>query len=315
VEEHPLSRVGLGTWAFGGVGWGQQDDRDSIAAIHRAVELGVNWIDTAAIYGDGHSETIVGQALHKVPAAQRPLIFTKVGIRIDQTSGKTYRDLSPRSIRLECNESLKRLGVDQIDLYQIHWPVDETSILEQAWHTLAELRTEGKIRWAGVSNFSVTLLERCAYLHPPDAVQVPLSLINREAMENIIPWCVSHTVPVLTYSPLESGLLTGRFSRKRLDALPADDWRRQRPLFKPPFLERALLLVELIRPVAEDLNISIPELAIAWCLHCPGVTGTIVGARSSEQVNSWIDAQTVTLDNHNLDLIDQAFHKSQATSN
>jgi aryl-alcohol dehydrogenase-like predicted oxidoreductase len=295
VEEHPLSHVGLGAWAFGGVGWGPQDDRDSIAAIHRAVELGVNWIDTAAVYGDGHAELIVGKALATLPAGERPLVFTKAGVRIDPDTAATYRDLSPASLRTECEASLKRLGLERIDLYQLHWPVDDPGIVEQAWETLGELQREGKVRWAGVSNFDVALLERCARIRTIDSVQLPLSLLNRQATESALPWAAAHGVPAIAYSPLESGLLSGSFSLERLAALPADDWRKRRVRFQAPQVERALELVELLRPITVELGISLVELAIAWTLHWSGVTSAIVGARSPEQVEGWIGAGGLTL--------------------
>ena len=287
--------MGLGAWAFGGVGWGPQDDRDSIAAIHRAVELGINWIDTAAVYGGGHSETVVGDALASLPEAERPLVFTKGGVRIDPVSGATYRDLSPSSLRAECEASLTRLQVERIDLYQLHWPVEDHEIVEQAWHTLGELRCEGKIRWPGVSNFDTKLLERCARIRVIDSVQLPLSLLNRQETENILPWAAAHSVPALVYSPLESGLLSGQFSLKRLAALPADDWRQRRPQFQMPQVERSLHLVELLRPIAAGLSASLAELAIAWTLQWPPVLGAIVGARSPKQIDDWIGAKNLVL--------------------
>ncbi len=296
VEELPLSRIGLGAWAFGGVGWGPQEDRDSIAAIHRAVELGVNWIDTAAVYGNGHAECIVGKALAALPASERPLVFTKAGVRIDPSSGSTYRDLSPDSLRIECEASLKRLQVQRIDLYQLHWPVEGHGIVEQAWATLGELCREGKIRWAGVSNFDITLLERCAHVRSIDSVQLPLSLLDRRVAESALPWTAAHGVPAIAYSPLESGLLSGSFSLERLAALPDDDWRRRRTRFQSPHLERTLEMVELLRPITAELGVSLVELAIAWTLHWSGVTGAIVGARAPEQVEGWVSAPGVALD-------------------
>ncbi len=291
-----LSRVGLGAWAFGGVGWGPQDDEDSIATICHATERGVNWIDTAAVYGNGHAERIVGRALATLPSSERPLVFTKAGVRIDPSSGSTYRDLSPASLRAECEASLERLGVQRIDLYQLHWPVDDHEIVEQAWGTLGELCREGKVRWAGVSNFDIPLLERCARVRPLDSAQLPLSLLEDKAVASELPWLTALGVPALVYSPLESGLLSGRFSLARLAALPSDDWRRQRPRFQSPQVERALHLVELLRPIANETEATPAELAIAWTLHCAGVTGAIVGARAPAQVDGWIGAAKLDID-------------------
>jgi aryl-alcohol dehydrogenase-like predicted oxidoreductase len=291
-----LSRLGLGAWAFGGVGWGPQDDRDSIATIRHAIASGVGWIDTAAVYGNGHAERIVGEAVADRPADERPLLFTKAGVLVDPDSGKTYRDLSPASVRRECEASLKRLGVERLDLYQLHWPVEEPEIVEAAWSTLGELREEGKIRWAGVSNFDLGLVERCARIRPLDAAQMPLSLLEDKIVDSELPWLAEHGVATIVYSPLESGLLSGRFSRERLAALPEDDWRRRRPRFQSPQVDRALDLVEALRPLAAELGASVAELAIAWTTHFDGVAGAIVGARSPAQVDGWIGAARLVLD-------------------
>jgi aryl-alcohol dehydrogenase-like predicted oxidoreductase len=291
-----LSRLGLGAWAFGGVGWGPQDDADSIATIHHAVERGVSWIDTAAVYGGGHAERIVGDALAALPAGERPLVFTKGGMRIDPDTGGTYRDLSPASLRGECEESLRRLRVERLDLYQLHWPVADTAVVEAAWATLAELRAEGKIGWAGVSNFDLGLAQRCAAIAPLGAAQLPLSLLETAATASELPWLAAAGVPTIVYSPLESGLLSGNFSLARLAALPEDDWRRRRPRFQSPAVERALDLVERLRPIAAALGASPAELAIAWALHFDGVTGAIVGGRTAAQVDGWIGAAGLELD-------------------
>lgn len=290
-----LSRIGLGAWAFGGVGWGPQDDRDSVATIRHAVSRGVGWIDTAAVYGGGHAERVVGTALAGLAPAERPLVFTKGGIRIDP-DGSTRRDLSPASLREECEESLRRLGVERLDLYQLHWPVADPGVVEEAWATLGELRDEGKIRWAGVSNFGPELLQRCAAIRPLDCGQYPLSLLEQGIADSELPWLAAHGVPVLAYSPLESGLLSGRFSAARLAALPEDDWRRRRPRFQSPQVDRALDLVERLRPLAAGLGASVGELAIAWALHFDGVAGAIVGGRTPDQVDGWIGAATLELD-------------------
>jgi aryl-alcohol dehydrogenase-like predicted oxidoreductase len=291
-----LSRVGLGAWAFGGVGWGPQDDRDSIATIRHAVASGVDWIDTAAVYGNGHAERIVGSAIADLPAEERPLVFTKAGMLVDPETGSTYRDLAPASLRAECEASLERLGIDRIDLYQLHWPVAEVEVVEAAWSTLGELREEGKIRWAGVSNFGPALLERCARIRPLDAAQLPLSLLGDEIVGAELPWLAERGVATIVYSPLESGLLAGSFSLERLAALPEDDWRRRRPRFQSPEVERALALVERLRPIAAELGASVAELAIAWTTHFEGVAGAIVGARTPAQVDGWIGAARLELD-------------------
>jgi aryl-alcohol dehydrogenase-like predicted oxidoreductase len=291
----PLSRIGLGAWAFGGVGWGPQDDRDSVATIRHALAAGVDWIDTAAVYGNGHAERIVGEAIAAMPASERPLVFTKAGVLVDPDSGKTYRDLSPASLRAECEGSLARLGIERIDLYQLHWPVEETEVVEAAWATLGELREEGKIRWAGVSNFGPELLERCARIRPLDAAQLPLSLLEDRIVDAELPWLAERGVATIVYSPLESGLLSGTFSLERLAALPEDDWRRRRPRFQSPEVERALALVEGLRPLAAELGTSVAELAIAWAVHFDGVAGAIVGGRTPAQVDGWIGAAQLQL--------------------
>jgi aryl-alcohol dehydrogenase-like predicted oxidoreductase len=289
-----LSRVGLGAWVFGGVGWGPQDDADSVDTIRRAVQRGVDWIDTAAVYGGGHAERIVSASLAGLPAAERPLVFTKAGIRIDD-AGATYRDLTPASLREECEASLGRLGVERLDLYQLHWPVDDPAVVEGAWSTLADLRSEGKIRWAGVSNFDLDLLERCGRIAPLDTAQLPLSLLECRIVDRELPWLAARGVGVITYSPLESGLLSGTFSAARLAALPEDDWRRQRPRFQSPHLERALQLVESLRPLADEIGVTVAELAISWTNHFEGVVGAIVGARTPAQVDGWIGAAALEL--------------------
>jgi aryl-alcohol dehydrogenase-like predicted oxidoreductase len=301
-----LSRVGLGAWVFGGVGWGHQDDEDSIATIRHAVARGVNWIDTAAVYGDGHAERIVGRALAALPARERPLVFTKAGMRVDPDSGSTYRDLRSASLREECEASLRRLGVERIDLCQLHWPVEDREVVEEAWATLGELRREGKLRWTGVSNFDAKLLERCERIRALDSAQLPLSLLERRAVERELPWLSARGVTTLVYSPLESGLLAGRFSLTRLAALPEDDWRRRRPRFQSPQVERALRLVDLLRPIAAELGASLAELAVAWTLHVDGVTGAIAGARRPAQVEDWIGAASLDLEADALAAIEAA---------
>jgi aryl-alcohol dehydrogenase-like predicted oxidoreductase len=308
----PLSALGLGAWAFGRTGWGPQDDRDSRAAILRAVELGVTWIDTAAVYGDGHSERLVGAAVRELSEPERPLVFTKGGLRVDHASARTERDLSPASLRAECEGSLRRLGVARIDLYQLHWPVADADAVERAWETLGELKDEGKIRWAGVSNFDLGLLERCAALRAVDAAQLPLSLLSRGAGADLLPWLSASRSLGLAYSPLESGLLSGTMSPERLRALPEEDWRSRRKHFQPPQLGRSLRLVERLAPIARGIEASIAETAIAWVLSWPGVSGAIVGARTAAQVDGWAGAERTRLTASVLDEIETALLDTQA---
>jgi aryl-alcohol dehydrogenase-like predicted oxidoreductase len=320
ANDHPLrsandarpaiTRIGLGTWVFGGVGWGVQDDCDSLAAILRAAELGVGWIDTAAVYGDGRAERVVGRALSQLREEERPLVFTKGGLRVDGVSANVLRDLSPASLRAECEASLRRLRVERIDLYQLHWPVDDHHAVGRAWETLGELRREGKIRWAGVSNFDTALLRRCAALHPVESVQLPLSLINRQRAADVLPWAAREEAWALVYSPLESGLLTGRFSSRRLATLSTGDWRGRRPQFQPGALLRGEALVELMRPLARELGASLIELAISWALSWPGVSGAIVGARTAAQVEGWVGAAGLRLGEGTLDALAAALART-----
>lgn len=307
-----LSRVGLGTWAFGRVGWGPQDDGDSIATILRALKLGVSWIETASVYGGGHAECVVGRALAQVAEDERPLVLTKGGVRIDKATGHTYRDLSSESLRADCEASLTRLGIDRIDLYQLHWPVEDDSVVVEAWVTLGELQREGKIRWAGVSNFDVAQLERCASIRRIDAVQLPLSLLDRSAAGDVLAWARRHGARAFAYSPLGSGLLSDCFSLVRLTTLPDGDWRRRRPLFQTPQLRQAQALVELMKPIAQKLEASLVELAIAWVLSWPGVSGAIVGARTPSQIEGWIGAADMRLDDATLDALALALEQTGA---
>jgi aryl-alcohol dehydrogenase-like predicted oxidoreductase len=281
-----ITRVGYGAWAIGGSGWqfawGSQDDHESIAAIHRALELGVNWIDTAAVYGLGHSEEVVGRAL-KEWRGPKPYVFTKCGLRGDAT-GEVQKVLSADSIRSEVEESLRRLSVDVIDLYQIHWPPDpDSAALEEGWSTLADLKREGKVRWIGVSNFNVQQLRRAQLVAPVTSLQPRYSLIHREIEDEILPYCMSEGIGVIVYSPMASGLLTGAMTRERAASLPEDDWRRGHPDFTEPNLSQSLALVERMRELAERHNRSVGEVAIAWTLRHPAVTGAIVGARNARQ--------------------------------
>ena len=300
-----VSRVGFGAWAIGGGewqgGWGPQDDVESVAAIHHAVELGINWIDTAPAYGLGRAEEVVGRALRELPEADRPHVFTKCGLVWEPGARTVSNVLSPSSIRAECGASLRRLGLERIDLLQIHWPSQDGTPLEESWATMAELVDEGKVGWIGVSNFEVDLLERCQAVRPVDTDQPELNLLNRRPAADIIPWCKAHGTGVLVYSPMRSGLLTGRFSAERVLSLPDDDWRRAHEDFQEPELSRNLGLVERLGQVADRLSCSLPELAVAWTLAWPGVTAAIVGARSAAQVDGWIGGAGVELGDKDLD--------------
>ena len=293
-----ITRVGHGAWAIGGSGWqfawGSQDDSESVAAIHRALELGVNWIDTAAVYGLGHSEEVVGRAL-KEWHGSRPYVFTKCGLRGD-VAGEVQKVLSADSIRGEVEDSLRRLSADVIDLYQIHWPPDpDSSALEEGWSTLANLKREGKVRWIGVSNFNVQQLQRAQAIAPVTSLQPRYSLVHREIEDEILPYCLSEGIGVIAYSPMASGLLTGAMTRERAARLPKDDWRRQDPDFAEPNLSHNLALVERMREIANNHDRFVGEVAIAWTLHHPAVTGAIVGARNARQAEEVMRAADLHL--------------------
>jgi aryl-alcohol dehydrogenase-like predicted oxidoreductase len=293
-----LTRVGLCTWAIGGpwrFGWGPVDDEDSIAAIRKALELGVNWVDTAPIYGLGHSEEVVGRALEGRTAGEDVLVFTKCGRRT-LPDGSPYGDLRPESIREDCEASLRRLGVERIDLFQIHWPdLDTGAALEDSWGAMAELVDEGKVRWIGVSNFDVERLERCEPIRHVDSVQPPLSMLQRGALRGVIRWAAAHETGVIVYSPMASGLLSGSFGRNRLSSLARDDMRLGRPEFTEPALSQNLALIERVRAIAERRGATVAELAIGWTLAQEGVTAAIVGARRPDQLDQWIGAPNVEL--------------------
>jgi len=281
-----ITPVGYGAWAVGGsgwqFGWGSQDDNDSIAAIHRSLELGVNWIDTAAVYGLGHSEEVVARALKSWPGP-RPHVFTKGGRSWD-TQGNVGISLRADSIRREVEDSLRRLSVEVIDLYQIHWPPDPDSAeLEEGWSTLASLQRQGKVRWVGVSNFSVEQVRRAQAIAPVTSLQPRYSLVHREIEDKVLPYCLREGIGVIVYSPMASGLLTGAMTRERAANLPKDDWRKTHPDFTEPMLSRNLVLVERLEEIARRHNRSTGEVAIAWTLHNPAVTGAIVGARNARQ--------------------------------
>jgi aryl-alcohol dehydrogenase-like predicted oxidoreductase len=313
-----ITRVGLGAWAIGGGGWqggwGPQDDAESVAAVHHAVERGVNWIDTAAAYGLGHAEEVVGRAVAALPEGDRPLVFTKCGLIWEEGETTVRNSLAPESIRRECEDSLRRLGLDVIDLYQMHWPTWDDTPIEDSWGTMDALVDEGKVRAIGLSNFSVEELERCHAVRRVDTLQPELNLINREAAEDRVPWAAERGVGIIAYSPMASGLLTGGFTAERAASLPEDDWRREHANFQEPQLTRNLELVERLRPIAERLRASLPELAIAWTLAWAAVTGAIVGARSAEQVDGWIGAAAFELTDADLDEVAAAVDETGAGS-
>jgi len=283
-----ITRVGYGAWAIGGSGWqfawGSQDDNDSIAAIHRSLELGVNWIDTAAVYGLGHSEEIVAMAL-KTWSGPRPYLFTKCG-RLWDEKGNVRGGLSADSIRREIEDSLRRLSTDVIDLYQIHWPPNPDSPeLEEGWSTLADLKRQGKVRWIGVSNFNAGQLKRAQAIAPVTSLQPPYSLIHRDVEAETLPYCLREGIGVIVYSPMASGLLTGAMTRERAASLPKDDWRRANANFNEPKLSKNLALVERLREIGKRHGRTPGEVAIAWTLKNPAVTAAIVGARNASQAD------------------------------
>jgi aryl-alcohol dehydrogenase-like predicted oxidoreductase len=285
-----ITPLGIGAWAIGGGGlpfaWGPQDDNDSIAAIHAALDRGINWIDTAPVYGLGHSEDIVGRALKN--RATRPCVFTKCSIVWDDKREVT-RSLKPDSLRRECEASLRRLQLDAIDLYQIHWPDPESGI-EEGWSTLADLQKEGKVRWIGVSNFKPAQIDRLAKIAPITSLQPPYSILSPEIEAEILPTCAQHNIGVIVYSPMKSGLLTGAMTRERIAQMPEDDFRQRTISFKEPLLTRNLNLVEHMREIGKRHGRTPGEVALAWTLRRPEVTGAIVGLRSPKQVDGIIGA-------------------------
>ena len=285
-----LTAIGFGAWAIGGgnwdFAWGAQDDAESIHAIHQALDEGINWIDTAAIYGLGHSEEIVGKAVKG--SSHKPLIFTKCSMRWD-SDRKIYRSLKASSIAEELDGSLKRLGVETIDLYQIHWPNPEEEI-EEGWAELARQQAAGKIRWIGVSNFNVSQMKRATEIAPITSLQPPYSMLRPAIEQEILPFCQANDIGVINYSPMVSGLLTGRMSAERVAAMPADDWRRKAVEFNEPRLSRNLRLVDLLREIGSAHGVEPGVVAVAWTLHHPAITAAIVGGRSGEQVKGLVPA-------------------------
>jgi len=313
-----ITPVGFGAWAIGGgdwsFGWGPQDDAASIAAMRHALEVGINWIDTAAVYGLGHSEELVGRLLRDLPPSDRPYVFTKCGLVWDDRDrmAEPRRVLKPESIRTEVEASLRRLGVERIDLYQFHWPDDTGTPVEDSWDAMVRLMEAGKVRAAGVSNFDVDLLARCEAIRHVDSLQPPFSLIRREVAEREIPWCAEHDTGVICYSPMQSGLLTDSFSAERVAAFAPDDWRRRAPEYQQPRLDRNLALRDALKPIARRHGTTVSATAIAWTLAWPGVTGAIVGARSPAQVDGWIGAASLKLTPADLDTIAAAIARTGA---
>ncbi|MGH9668053.1 MAG: aldo/keto reductase [Bryobacteraceae bacterium] len=290
-----ITPIGIGAWAMGGNGWafawGPQDDQDSIHAIHAGLDRGINWIDTAAVYGLGHSEEIVGQALKSI--SHRPYIFTKCA-RIWNERREIGKSLRADSIRKEAEASLRRLQVDVIDLYQVHWPEPDEQI-EEGWSEMAKLKEEGKVRWIGVSNFNASQMARAQAIAPITSLQPPYSLVSPEIEESILPFAQANHIGVLVYSPMKSGLLSGKMTKERVAAMPADDFRRRTPNFQEPLLSRNLELVELLRKIGGRHGRTPGEVAIAWTLRHPAVTAAIVGMRSAEQVDGVIGAASFRL--------------------
>lgn len=290
-----ITPVGFGCWAIGGAhwayGWGAQSDRDAVEAIEKAVELGINWIDTAAVYGLGHAEELVGKALRGL--SEKPFVFTKCGLVWDENRAIS-NDLRAESIRRECEASLQRLGTDRIDLYQIHWPNPDAEI-EEGWREMARLQEEGLVRHIGVSNFNVPQMQRAATIAPIASLQPPYSMLRRAIETEILPYCEQHQIGVIVYSPMLSGMLTGAMTRERALSLPADDWRRNNKEFQEPRLSANLELVELLRQIGKRSDASPGEIAIAWTLRHPAVTAAIVGGRTAAQVEGTAGAASLAL--------------------
>lgn len=305
-----LTTVGLGTWAMGGpwlYGWGPQDDDEAIGAVLTALEKGINWIDTAPIYGLGHSEELVGKALKQT--SQKPLIATKCGLLWSEQNQR-IPCLEAKSIREECHTSLKKLGVDVIDLYQMHWPQPDEDI-EKGWEEMAKLAEEGKVRYIGVSNYSVEQIRRIQKIAPVASLQPPYSMLHREVEDELLSYCAENKIGVVAYSPMQRGLLTGKFSQERLDALALDDHRRKSPDFLEPEFTATLQFVDELRPIAERNGRTLAQLAISWVLRRPEVTAAIVGARRPEQIIETSAASDWALSREDIDEIEQLLVKRQ----
>jgi aryl-alcohol dehydrogenase-like predicted oxidoreductase len=296
-----ITRVGFGAWAVGGGGWafawGDQDDRESIAAIRHAIECGINWIDTAAVYGLGHSEEVVREALAPIPASERPYVFTKCGLVWDENDRKSpaRRIGASASLRRDLEASLGRLGVERIDLFQMHWPPNDGAPIEEYWQTLLDMKKEGKVRAVGLSNHNASQVEAAERLGHVDTLQPPFSAIRRGIAEAELPLCLAQGTGVIVYSPMQSGLLTGRFTAERARSLSNGDWRSRNPEFTGENLTRNLKLAKALQPIAARHQTTIAAVAVGWTLAWPGVTGAIVGARDPAQVDGWLDAATLQL--------------------
>jgi aryl-alcohol dehydrogenase-like predicted oxidoreductase len=309
TSDMDLTSIGFGAWAIGGgdwqYAWGAQDDNESIEAIVRAVDGGVNWIDTAAVYGLGHSEEVVGRALKQTN--EKPYVFTKCAM----TWGEDRKIVQTmKKIRQECEASLRRLGVDAIDLYQIHWPVPDEEI-EEGWSTMADLQREGKARWIGVSNFSVAQMERASAIAPITSLQPPYSMINRASETATLPWCKERGIGVINYSPMMSGLLTGAMTKERVAAMPDNDFRKRTKNFQEPNLSRNLELADLLKQIGARHGVSAGVVAIAWTLHNPAITAAIVGGRSAKQVEGVLPAATFRLNDDEFTAIERFIKERQ----
>jgi aryl-alcohol dehydrogenase-like predicted oxidoreductase len=309
-----ITPLGVGAWAMGGAGWafswGPQDDEESIAAIHAALDRGINWIDTAAVYGLGHSEEVVGRAVKG--RSNRPYIFTKCE-RIWNEEGQIQKSLKRESIRRECENSLRRLQMETIDLYQVHWPEPDEDI-EEGWATLAELQKEGKVRWIGVSNFNASQLARAQRIAPITSLQPPYSIIQPEIEVEILPFCKQNNIGAIVYSPMKSGMLTGAMTRERIENMHADDFRKRTPNFQEPLLSRNLNLAELLREIGKRHGRTPGEVAIAWTLRRPEVTGAIVGMRSPKQVDGVVGAADFRLSQEETGEIESFMKHSEVTA-
>lgn len=304
-----LTPIGFGAWAIGGgdwgFAWGAQDDQDSVDTILRALDSGINWIDTAAIYGLGHSEEIVGRALKQTD--KKPYIFSKSSMRWNLETRTIYRSLKAGSVQEEVENSLKRLGVEHIDLYQIHWPNPEEEI-EEGWEAMARFREQGLVKYIGVSNFNVAQMKRAQRIAPITSLQPPYSLVNPKVEDEILPWCRENNIGVINYSPMASGLLTGKMTAERVAQMPNDDWRKRSPNFNEPKLEKNLKLAELLREIGRPHNVEPGVVAIAWTLHNPAITAAIVGARRPDQVDGILPAASFRLSEDEFARIEQFRH-------
>ena len=308
-----LTTIGLGTWAMGGgawkFGWGPQDDQASIDSIHRALDMGINWIDTAAIYGHGRSEQVVGQAIKG--RRDSVIIATKCGRVWDEGSTEIGKSLKGESIRQEVENSLRRLDIDIIDLYQIHWPEPDDEI-EEGWQTMAALVKEGKVRYVGVSNFSLEQLERIQSIHPVISLQPPYSMLRREVEKDILSYCRKQNIGVIAYSPMQAGLLTGKFDRQRAAQLPASDWRSRNPYFSEPQLSVNLETVDKLKKITKERGITLAQLSLAWVLRRPEMTSAIVGARHPKQIEETAAASAIQLSPEDIDQIETILYEREA---